>query len=205
MGQGDESDEIPKANRFHPRRAVSRNRHHQRSRCAAPAGYHPSHPEVLSYLTGSYTPDVINGYDHVVIWNPLRLETVTTDITGRYVKIKGLKLKPNQMVRLIIKRDKGQTFVFLPGGANAVTLTSKAIQKLQNNAWSITGKQATKFALGKIPSDKPTVSSSPITSGTRFRLRKYDLREVSFYIEPLRTWQRKTYRTNALHSLLGAV
>jgi len=121
------------------------------------AGYRSSHPEVLSYLTGSYTPDVTDGYDHVVIWNPLRLETVTTDITGRYVKIKGLKLKPMQMVRLIVKREKGKTFVFLPGAAKKVSLTTRATKDLPDYAWSVTGKQTAKVALKQIPADRPTV------------------------------------------------
>ena len=121
------------------------------------AGYRPSHPEVLSYLTGSQTADVRGGYDHVIIWNPVQLDTVTTDITGRYVKIKGLTLKPMQIVRLIVKREKDKTFVFLPGSAKTVELSEKATKDLTGNAWSVAGEQADKVSLKRIPAGQPAV------------------------------------------------
>jgi hypothetical protein len=102
--------------------------------------YRTSHPAGFAHLTGSYTKSVLEDHDHVLIWNPMRLEKMKTDVTGRFARLEGLELEPFEFRRLILKRGKDALFAALPGNCERVTFPGRALRGLGKKAYVCTGR-----------------------------------------------------------------
>jgi hypothetical protein len=120
--------------------------------------YRTSHPQGFAHLTGSYRQGVLEDHDHVLLWNPMRLETMRTDVTGRLVRLEGLELEPFEFRRLILKRGKEALFAALPGNCERVTFPPRALRGLGNRAYVCAdrgGKDVRSVALDRIGAKKP--------------------------------------------------